>query len=496
MAVARLDALVADARRAAAWWAAQPIRARAQVLLAFRDRLIDALDAVVATAQAETGKPRFDLLGECFQVCDLIGYYARRAPRYLRPRKVWPHLLLNKRAAIHYRPLGTVGIITPGNYPIVLNLSPVIQALITGNAVLLKPSERVTQTALHLARIFQTLALPAPILQLVPGGPEAAVQLAGAGLDKLVFIGGRTGALAVAAAAAQKLTPLVLELGGNDAMIVAADADLERAAHAAVWGAFFNAGQSCIAVERCYVVAAVADRFIERVAALTRSLAWRPLPTAVPEANSTDGDLGPLSSAEHCRRIAALVAEALEQGACAVVGGPAARAEGDETRYPPTVLTGVDHTMRILREEVFGPVLPIMRVADWDEAIARANDSPLGLSASIWTADQRRARATAARLEVGGVVINDCLLHFAIAELPFGGVKGSGFGRLQGREGLLEFCATQTVSRHWFGPRREFHWFPTRGKERWLGRALRSFFRRWRSIGRRGQPYEPYDLPG
>ena len=262
-------------------------------------------------------------------------------------------------------------------------------------------------------------------------------------------------------------------------MIVAADADLERAAQAAVWGAFLNAGQSCVSIERCYVDRTIAEPFIDRVVEITKGLSQGLSAATAPQSlpgPDWDHDLGPLLTPVHVAEVRELLADAVAQGAIVRCGG--APTNADEHLFPPTVVTNVHHGMRIMREELFAPLLPIMPVSDMDEAIALANDTPYGLSASVWTANCRRARQWAERLHTGGVVINDCLLHFAITEIPFGGVRNSGFGRVNGREGLWEFCATQSVVEHRFGMRRAFHWFPYRDKHRWMVRFARLMFRR------------------
>lgn len=436
---------------------------------------------------AETNKPRFDIVGELFHACDVIGYFAKQSPRLLRPRRIRPHLFVNKQAVIHQRPYGVVGIITPWNYPLVLVLSPVTQALMAGNTVLLKPSEHVTKTALLLERILAKLQLPHLIMQVLPGGPETALALARSPVDKLAFTGGYIAGQAVAEAAAKSLTPILLELGGNDAMLIAADADIERAARAAVWGSFFNAGQSCIAVERCFVEAPVADAFLNRVVDLTRTLTQG---NATLDPNRPDFDLGPLLLESSVARVQAMIDDAVARGATIRHGGipnPAA-----PTMFPPTVLGDVMPSMRVMQEEIFGPLLAVMRVASLEAAVTLANRTPMGLSASIWTRNNRRAQRLAADLEVGGVMVNDCMTHFGIVELPFGGVKRSGFGRTQGREGLLEFCTTQTITTHRFGPRREFQWFPAGKKYRWLQWALRVMFR----SGLRQKLRQPQDSPG
>jgi succinate-semialdehyde dehydrogenase/glutarate-semialdehyde dehydrogenase len=474
---AEVPRVLAAARRAAAWWRTLSVKERASWLLRFRRELVDRLDEIVAVVGQEINKPRFDAINEVMQCGLLIGCHARRGPKILRSRRLTPGLQWNKRAAIHYRPLGVVGCITPWNYPVALPLMSAVPALLAGNAVILKPSRLALRTALCLQEAFNALGPPEPVFQVLAGDRATGVALAGSGVDKLVFVGGSRGARAIAQAAAARFTPLLLELGGNDPMIVAADADVERAAQAAAWGAFFNAGQSCVAIERCYVDRTIAEPFIERVVEIARGLSQGFSAVTAPESlpgPDWDHDLGPIRTAEHLAEVRELLADAIAQGAVVRCGG--APAAADDHCFPPTVLTNVHHGMRIMREEVFAPLLPIMAVCNMDEAIALANDTPYGLSASIWTRNRRQAWRWAEQFHTGGVAINDCLVHFGITEIPFGGVRQSGFGRVGGREGLWEFCATQSVVEHRFGMRLPFHWFPYRDKHRWMARIARWMF--------------------
>jgi acyl-CoA reductase-like NAD-dependent aldehyde dehydrogenase len=439
--------------------------------------LVERLDDLCAIASQETGKPRFDVVGEVFQACQIITYYARHGAKLLRPRRARAFPLVGCRAQVHYRPLGIVGIVTPSNYPIVLVVSPIVQALVAGNAVILKPSERTSRTAARLWELFDSLGPPHPVWQVVEGGPGAAVALASGGVDKLAFTGGATGGRAVARAAAERLTPVVLELGGNDPMLVADDADLDRAARAAVWGAFMNAGQSCIAIERCYVARRVHTAFVARLVHHTNNL------TLAAETSSRSGhspsddgdyDVGTLQTDQQLEKVKALVADAIANGAHVAVGGIPQGTGG--RMFPPTVLTNVGRDMRIMQEEIFGPVLAVMEVENLSEAVRLANESRFGLGACIWSADVRGARRWAAKLHTGGVVINDCLIQFAIPDLPFGGVKESGCGRLGGREGVREFCAIQTITVNHLARFGGIQWFPYGRKHRWLAAALRLAF--------------------
>lgn len=473
-----LTEVVGRARQAADYWGSLAPKVRAKVLLDYRSRLVNHLDDIVTTVGREVFKPRLDVVNEVLQACALIGYYARKGPRMLQRQRVGTGLLLNKAAEYEYRPLGVVGIITPWNYPALLVLSPLIQALMAGNAVILKPSEKAQATAELLHSIFQQLNVPADLFQLVPGGPEAAIALAESGVDKIAFTGGTRGGKAVMQAAAKNMTPVLLELGGNDPMIVTDEADLDRAANGAIWGAFLNVGQSCIAVERCYVARSVAKPFIEKVTQLTKKLKQGlPQHSTSPE----DYDLGALVSSQQYLHVHALVRDALEKGAKLEVGGvdsiPDNLEDPANRCFPPTVLSNVDHRMRLMREETFGPVLPIMTYDEDSQAIALANDSDFGLAASVWCKNRKRAKAIAEQLNAGGVVINDCLVHFAVNALPFGGMKQSGIGRTHGMHGLQEFCTIKSITTHRFGPRLEIQWFPYGQKHRWFAKAIRLLFR-------------------
>jgi succinate-semialdehyde dehydrogenase/glutarate-semialdehyde dehydrogenase len=460
-----------SARLAAEAWSRKTVRERARRLLDFRDLLIDRADEIVAVVCGETGKPRFDVLGELFHVAGLIGWLARKGPGLLKDRPVRPSLLWNKSAAIFAVPWGVVGVIAPWNYPIALSLVPTLQALLAGNGVVLKPSQRTPSTNALLQDLFRQWSPESSIVALLEGGPESALSLVQSGVDKVFFTGGVLGGRAIAKAAAERLVPVVLELGGSDPMLVCADADLQRAAHAAAWGAFLNAGQSCASVERCYVDKSVAAEFLDQLKRQSQSLRL----ASDPLRGDEDFDVGRLVDRAAFERIRELCADAVETGARVLAGG-----DGDADRliWRPTILLDVPPTARLLQEEIFGPLLAVQIVEDVGEAVRLANQTEYGLSASVWTKDRRRGRAIAERLCVGGVVVNDCMIHFGVAELPFGGVKSSGYGRTQGAQGLYEFCVFKTLTAHRFGPRRQFNWFPYAGKHRMLRRFLRLLFRR------------------
>ena len=310
-------------------------------------------------------------------------------------------------------------------------------ALMAGNAVVVKPSELTPLTALKIGDVFQRAGLAEGLLSIVTGDGSTGAALADAGVDKIMFTGSVATGKRVAEAAAKHLTSVVLELGGKDPMIVLDDAHLENAARGAVWGAFANAGQACASVERCYVHESIAPEFIQRVVAETRALKQN-------VGTRDDTDIGAMSSERQLRIVDEHVQDAVKHGANALTGG--GRAAGFAgSFYEPTVLTNVDHSMEVMREETFGPVLPIMTFQTDDEAVGLANDSIYGLTASVWTKDISRGKRMAEQLEAGTVMVNEVIYTHALAQTPWGGVKQSGFGRTHGRLGLLELVSARHI---------------------------------------------------
>lgn len=475
---AEVAAAVAAARAAAPGWAALPVRDRVRALSAVGRLLARRIDELAEVIAAETGKPTAEAVtAELVVSVELAAFYRRVAPRVLAPRRVGTGLLVHKRAEVRRDPRGVVGVISPWNYPFALAFGPVLTALVAGNAVVLKPSELTPLTGLAVGRLFTDAGLPEGLVGVVPGDGATGEALVGSGLDLVVFTGSVATGRRVARTAGDALTPVVLELGGKDPMVVLDDADIERAAAGAVWGAFFNAGQTCMAVERVYVHRAVADRFVDAVVDRTRRLRQGP----------RGPDVGAMASLRQLRIVEAQVEDARARGATVRCGGR--RRPGPGWFYEPTVLTGVDHTMAVMVEETFGPVLPVMVVDDDDEALALANDTAYGLNASVWTGDRRRAERFVRGLAAGTVCVNDCIASYAAVALPFGGVKGSGYGRTHGVEGLREMTVTRSVFVDRAGLPREPVWYPL---PRWLDPAARAVIAlRTRSpaaLGRRGRP--------
>ncbi len=421
------------ARKAQPVWAALPIEERAEVLSRALKRVIERQDEIVETVLEETGKTRSEAISmEIFATCDVLSYYAKRAPRFLRPEKRRLHGMLRfvKKLQLVYRPLGVVGVITPWNGPFILSMNPTAQALVAGNAVLLKPSEVTPNSGALVGEIFQTAGLPEGVLQVLTGDGETGAAVCESGVDKVCFTGGVATGRVVATACGQRLVPCTLELGGKDPMIVCADADVESAAAGALAGAYMNSGQYCCGTERVYVVEEIADTFTERVVRLAGELR---------QGASGEFDVGAIFWDRQLDVIERHMADAVEKGATVRVGGRR-NPELKGLYYEPTVLTDVDHDMQIMREETFGPILPIMRVRDEEEAIRLANDTHYGLSATVWTKDVYRGAEIAKRIESGSVCINDMTMTYGAPEAPFGGLKDSGVGQVNGESGLKSYC--------------------------------------------------------
>jgi len=459
------------ARAAQARWASTALESRCEQVLLLRDAIVDRAEELIDLLVREAGKPRQEaLVHEVMVVADLASYYAKRATKILAPREIDLHLFKHRRSYVHYTPRGVVGIISPWNYPLLVPAGEMITALIAGNAVLHKPSELTPLVALKLKEIFDGTGLPRDLYQVLPGAAVTGAQLVEARPDQLFFTGSQAVGRRVAAACGERLIPCTLELGGKAAAIVCEDADLERSARAIVFGAFANSGQVCVGVERVYAHASLHDALVQRIVTLTEQLRQGDPGTAMV-------DVGTLISAAHRDRVEALVEEAVASGAKLRAGGK--RRPGPGFFYEPTVLTGCTHDMRILREETMGPVIPIVRVASSEEALGFTNQSRLGLIHYVFTRDKLRGRRIAEKLQAGTVMINEVLTAYASPELPFGGIKDSGVGRIHGDEGLKAMCETRSVDYN-RGPmfKREPLWFPYRKRTyATMVRLMRAFLR-------------------
>ncbi|HEX6243398.1 MAG TPA: aldehyde dehydrogenase family protein, partial [Polyangiales bacterium] len=383
--------------------------------------------------------PRYEAeLFELLYTLELTRFYTSGAGRRALSDEVRGSTFLpHKRARIVYHARGVVGVIGPWNWPLLNNFADAIGPLLAGNAVVLKPSEWTPLTSLRVAELWREAGLPEGVFQVVTGGVETGKALVEHS-DMIFFTGSHRGGTAVAQAAAARLIPCVLELGGKSAMIVCADADIERAARAAVWSGFAHSGQVCIRTERVFVEEAVAERFTALCAEYTRAL------THGPGTDKEVFDVGAMTFPPQMERARLQVEDALAQGGKLLAGGARA-ADRPGNFFAPTLISEAKLSMRVMTEETFSPVLPIMRVASAEEALRLTNDSQLGLSGSIWSSDTARARALARRVESGTVCINDVLFNYLYVEAPLGGVKQSGLGLRHGPESLRQFTRIQTI---------------------------------------------------
>ena len=428
---ADVDAAVARARVASRAWSALSFEARAEELTAFRKAIAAHADELADLLHRENGKPELEAYVEVMMALGHVQPAAARAEIAMAPKKVSAGMLANFRATVSYHPLGVIGVIGPWNYPLFTPMGSIAYALAAGNAVVFKPSELTPLLAVKLAEIAaKTFALP-DLLQVVTGAGATGAALAKAAVDKIAFTGSAATGKRVMMAASERLTPVLLELGGKDPMIVADDADLEKAAEACVYGALTNAGQACISVERVYVADAVHDRFVDEVVKNVRAL----------KVGGDDGHLGAMTSPAQVAIVKDHLDDAIAKGAKVHTGGPAAISG---SYIQPTVLTNVDHKMKVMSDETFGPVIPIQRVDSLDEAVKLANDTTYGLGSSVFAG--KSARSIAGKLRAGMTSINSVMGFAGIPSLPFGGVGDSGFGRIHGDEGIREFTRVKSTA--------------------------------------------------
>lgn len=440
------------ARAAFPSWQSLSIQRRGELLLKARDILIDRRDEVVDAMMEETGKPRMDASADLLNLSETISYYVTHAPDLLADRAVTARLLRNKRLKVQYMPRGLVVNISPWNYPLDLAWSPLIPALLAGNVVINKPSEVTPLTSLKFHEILMEAGIPEAVAQIAIGHGDVGQALIEEA-DYVAFTGSVDTGRKVAVACAERLIPCTLELGGKDPAIVLADADVERTANGIVFGAFFNSGQTCISIERVYAVEDIYEPLVEAIIRQTQQLRQ-----GIDE--NFNVDVGSMIDPRQIETIEAHVADAVEKGATVHTGGQRNPHFTEGHFYEPTVLTDVTHDMLIMTEETFGPVLPIMKVRDAEEALTHANSLPYGLNSSVWTKDMDRARAIARRLEAGSVCVNECMTSYLVVEAPFGGVKNSGIGRRKGPEELRKYCHEKTVMEDIFQLKREPIWFP------------------------------------
>jgi succinate-semialdehyde dehydrogenase/glutarate-semialdehyde dehydrogenase len=431
-------AAVERARKAQGPWAALSVKQRAEYMWRLLDQFVKRQDEIVDTVLQETGKARSEAIGmEVFACCDAITYYAKRAPKFLAPERRRIHGLMGfaKRLRVVYKPLGVVGLITPWNGPVVLAVNPMVQALLAGNAVVHKPSEVTPLSALVVKRLTEAAGFPPDLYQVVQGDGQTGAALIESGVDKVSFTGSVATGRKVAEACGRRLVPVTLELGGKDAMIVCADADLERAAQGALLGSCMNTGHYCCGTERIYVMDAVHDAFVEKVVTAAKQLR---------QSDTGETDVGAVFWDQQLSIIESHMADATAKGAKVLVGGRR-NPKLAGLYYEPTVVVDVSHDMDLMQKETFGPIVAIQRVASEDEALRLANDSEYGLNGNVWTLDAEKGQRIAERMETGGVCVNDMALTYGVPEAPFGGVKASGVGQVNGAQGIRGYCHVHPI---------------------------------------------------
>jgi acyl-CoA reductase-like NAD-dependent aldehyde dehydrogenase len=450
-----LQALVDDVAVVQPFWAELPLADRARYMRRAGQVIIDNLDELSELLTREQGKPRTESFSmELVPTIDSLRWIAEAGQRVLADEKIsMPVFMRQKRAHFAYEPLGVVGVIAPWNYPWSIPFAEVAMALMAGNGVVLKPSELTPLTGQRIGWVFERAGLPEGIVRVAQGRGEVGNALVGSSATKIFFTGSVEVGRLVGAACGERMKGCVLELGGKDPMIVCADANLPNAVSGCVWGGFANAGQTCSGIERVYVMREVADRFVEGVVHGAERL-------ALGDPMRWTTEIGPMVSHEQYEIVKELVDDAVAAGAVMRCGGPL-EVPGHEGRdfYAPSVLTGVTHDMRIMREEIFGPVVPIATVDSEDEAIALANDSEFGLGASVWTRDRGRGERIGRRIESGMVWINDHMYSHGACSCSWGGVKNSGLGRSHSKFGFYECVNVKLVT--WEPSRaRDFWWHP------------------------------------
>ena len=461
------------ARTAQPAWEALGFEGRGRVLRRMQKWVVDNSERVIQSLIDETGKTYEDAaVVELAYGAGALGFWAKHAPGYLADEKIRSSspFVLGRKLLVRYRPVGVVGVIGPWNYPLTNSFGDAIPALAAGNGVVLKPSEVTPLTSLLLAEGLRECGMPENVLQIAIGGAETGTALIDA-VDFVMFTGSTATGKKVMARAAETLTPVSLELGGKDPMIVLADADLERAANGAAFYSMQNSGQTCVSVERVYVEAPIYDRFVDAVTERVQALRQGP------PAGPASVEVGAMTFPPQLDIVSRHVEQAREAGARITTGGHVR--EGSGRFYEPTVLADVDHSMDAMRDETFGPTVPIMKVADAEEAIRLANDSPYGLGASVWTKDRSRGEQIARRIESGYACVNDANVNYFAYELPMGGWKDSGLGVRHGAAGIRKYTRQQAILVTRVAMKRDVHFFPYKpATTKLLGRLTKLLYGR------------------
>ena len=465
--------IVARARAAQPAWDALGFAGRARILRRAQKWVVDNSERLIETIVSETGKTYEDAqLAEISYVANSFGFWAKHAPEFLADEKIKSSnpFVAGRKLILRFRPVGVVGVIGPWNFPLSNSFGDCIPALAAGNACVLKPSEVTPLSSLVVEEMAREIGMPEHVFSVATGDGETGAALVDE-VDFVMFTGSTKTGRKVMERAARTLTPVSLELGGKDPMIVLDDADIDRAANAATFYAMINAGQVCILTARAYVDEAFYDQFVAKVTDNVRKLRQG-------ESHGPgEADVGAVIFPPQLDIVEDHVRDAVDKGARVLTGGK--RAEGAGRYYEPTVLVDVDHTMKCMTDETFGPTLPIMKVRGAEEALRLANDSPYGLAASVWTRDAARGEDVARRVEAGAVCVNDAQINYVALELPMGGWKASGLGSRHGAGGIRKYCDQQAILITRFAPKKDLHMFPnSKLKSGLIGRTLRLLYGR------------------
>jgi acyl-CoA reductase-like NAD-dependent aldehyde dehydrogenase len=450
-------------------WEAIGFAGRRRWLEGMRDWILANQDRLDDLMQEETGKVRADATLEAFYCLEAINFWCDQGQRFLADEVVSPHnpLLKAKRAKIVYRPFGVVGMISPWNFPVILSFGDAIPALLAGNAVVVKPSELTPLTVMEIARAWREEVGAPDVLGVVNGMGETGGALIDES-DYVQFTGSERTGKVVMKRAAETLTPVSLELGGKDPLIVTRDADVDRAVNATAWGGLLNAGQICISIERVYVEEPIYDEFVDKLTEKVKTLRQGA------DGATYTAEIGAMTSPAQVDIVSEHVDDARAAGARVLTGGK--RKDGPGDWYEPTVIADVDHSMKVMREETFGPVIPVMKVRDTEHAIELANDSPYGLGSSVFAGDPDEGERIARRIEAGHCNVNDVLVNYNVLGLPMGGWKNSGIGVRHGAQGIRRFCHTEAVTIPRLPTAKsEPVWFPYSARKRGIVRRIYRF---------------------